>query len=32
MSSEFYVAFGAQMSDTGDYFYVDDLLVRVVPP
>jgi hypothetical protein len=32
MSSEFYIAFDAQMSDTGDYFYVDDLLIRVVPP
>jgi len=32
MSSEFYVAFDAQMSDTGDYFYVDDMLIETVPP
>ena len=32
MSSELYVAFDAQMSGTGDQFYVDDLAMRVVPP
>ena len=32
MSSQFYIAFDAQMSGTGDYFYVDDLLIKVVPP
>ena len=32
MSSEFYIAFDSEMSGTGDYFYVDDLLVKVVPP
>jgi hypothetical protein len=32
MSSQFYVAFDADMSGTGDYFYVDDLVWKVVPP
>jgi hypothetical protein len=32
MSSEFYIAFDAEMSGTGDYFYVDDMLLEVVPP
>lgn len=32
MSSEFYIAFDAQMSGTDDYFYVDDLIIKVVPP
>lgn len=32
MYSEFYIAFDAEMSGTGDYFYVDDLVIRVVPP
>lgn len=27
MSSEFWIAFDAEMSDTGDYLYVDDLNV-----
>lgn len=32
MSSEFYIALDAEMSGTLDYFYVDDMVVRVVPP
>ena len=31
MSSEFYVAFDADMSNTGDYFYVDDMVIKTVP-
>lgn len=31
MSSEFYIAFDAEMSGTDDYFYVDDLVIKVVP-
>jgi hypothetical protein len=32
MSSEFYIAFDAEMSDTDDHLYVDDLAIKVVPP
>ena len=32
MSSVFYVSFDAQMSGSDDYFYVDDLVFREVPP
>jgi len=31
MSSEFYVAFDAGMSGTGDYFYADDMVIKTVP-
>jgi len=31
MSSQFYVAFDAGMSGTGDYFYADDMVWKVVP-
>jgi hypothetical protein len=31
MSSQFYVAFDANMNSTGDYFYADDMVIKVVP-